>query len=131
LNSIESGSEPLINQSKSLFGKLLKVGFDTDGNNQSVQYFFKGIITQLSVDKFQGIGGNLVIKGFSPTILLEEGRKYGTFCDITISECVRRVMQDIPSNLMEANCDPQTDGNLGYRIQYKQSSFAYLQELAK
>lgn len=131
LNSVESGSEPLINQSKSLFGKLIKVGFDTSDNNQSVQYFFKGIITQLSVDKFQGIGGNLVIKGYSPTILLEEGRKYGTFSDITISENLRRLMQDIPSNLLEATANPVTDSNVIYRIQYKESSFDYLKRLSK
>lgn len=130
LNSFESGSEPLINQSKSLFGKILKVGFDSGGNSSS-QYFFKGIITQLSVDRFQGIGGNLVIKGYSPTILLEEGRRYGTFVDITLSENVRRIMQDVPSNLLEATADPETDSNVGYRVQYKESSFHYLKRLSE
>lgn len=130
LNAIESGTEPLINQSKSLFGKLIKVGFSDNSDNQSVQYFFKGIITQLSVDKFQGIGGNLVIKGYSPTILLEEGRKYATFKNKTISESVRLIMQDIPSNLLEASVDLENDSNVGYRIQYKESSFQYLQRLA-
>ena len=130
LNAFESDSEPLINKSKSLFGKLIKVGFG-DGNNQPAEYFFKGIITQLSVDKYQGIGGDILIKGYSPTILLEEGKRYNTFDGKTLSENVRKIMQDIPSNLMQATTDPDSDTNVGYRVQYKESSFHYLQRLAK
>lgn len=130
LNALESDSEPLINHTKDLFGKLIKVGFGSDGKEPS-EYFFKGIITNLSVDKYQGIGGDLLISGYSPTILLEEGRKYGTFDGKTLSENVRQIMQDIPSNLLEAKTDPDTDTNVGYRVQYKESSFQYLLRLAQ
>ena len=130
LNAIESDSEPLINRGKDLFGKLIKVGFASGEGNSSAQYFFKGIITNLSVVKFQGIGGDLLIKGYSPTILLEEGRKYGTFDGKTISENVRQIMQDVPSNLLDTQVDPDEDTNTGYRVQYKESSFQYLVRLA-
>ena len=131
LNALESDSEPLINHSRDLFGKLIKVGFASGGDDHPAEYFFKGIITHLSVDKYQGIGGDLLISGYSPTILLEEGRKYGTFDGKTLSENVRQVMQDIPSNLLEAKADPDEDRNVGYRVQYKESSFEYLLRLAK
>jgi type VI secretion system secreted protein VgrG len=131
LNALESDSEPLINKSKDLFGKLIKVGFASGNEQHPAEYFFKGIITHLSVDKYQGIGGDLLISGYSPTILLEEGRKYGTFDGKTLSENVRQIMQDIPSNLLEAKTDPDTDSDVGYRIQYKESSFQYLLRLAQ
>ena len=131
LNAIESESEPLINHSKDFFGKLIKVGYASGNSDQPAQYFFKGIITQLSVDKFQGIGGDLVFKGYSPTILLEEGRRYATFDGKTLSDSVRQVMQDVPSNLLDSHCDPDQDKNTGYRVQYKESSFQYLKRLAK
>ncbi|MCW3127959.1 MAG: hypothetical protein JWO03_3617 [Bacteroidetes bacterium] len=130
LNALESDSEPLINQSKELFGKLIKVGFASGGEQHPSEYFFKGIITNLSVDKYQGIGGDLLISGYSPSILLEEGRTYGTFNDKTLSECVRQVMQDIPSNMLETKADPDTDTNVKYRVQYKESSFHFLLKLA-
>jgi type VI secretion system secreted protein VgrG len=131
LNALESDSEPLINHSKDLFGKLIKVGFASGGEEHPAEYFFKGIITNLSVDKYQGIGGDLLISGYSPTILLEEGRKYGTFDGKSLSENVRQIMQEIPSNLLEAQSDPDTDTNVGYRVQYKESSFQYLLHLAQ
>lgn len=131
LNAIESESEPLINHSKDFFGKMIKVGYASGNSDQPAQYFFKGIITQLSVDKFQGIGGDLVFKGYSPTILLEEGRRYATFDGKTLSDNMRQVMQDVPSNLLDSKCDPDQDSNTGYRVQYKESSFQYLKRLAK
>ena len=131
LSALESDSEPLINKTKDLFGKLIKVGFASGGDTEPAKYFFKGIITQLSVDKYQGIGGDLLIKGSSPTILLEEGRRYATFDGKTLSENVRQVMADIPSNLLDSTADPDKDSNTGYRVQYKESSFQYLQRLAK
>jgi type VI secretion system secreted protein VgrG len=130
LNALESDSEPLINHTKDLFGKLIKVGFGSGGQEPS-EYFFKGLITNLSVDKYQGIGGDLLISGYSPTILLEEGRKYGTFDGKTLSENVRQIMQEIPSNLLDAKTDPDKDANVGYRVQYKESSFQYLLRLAQ
>ena len=131
LSAIESESEPLINKSKDYFGKVLKVGYASADNNQPAQYFFKGIITEISVDKFQSIGGDLIMKGYSPTILLEEGRSYGTFVDKTLSDTVKQIMQGVPSNLLSADCSPDQDVNTTYSVQYKESSFRYLKRLAK
>ena len=131
MRTFEEDSEPLINRTKDLFGKLLKVGFSTGTTGSSTDYFFKGIITEISVDKYQGIGGDLLIKGFSPTILLEEGRLYATYVDKTISQCIRQVMNDVPSNFLDATIDVAADTNVGYRVQYRESSFHYLKQLAK
>ena len=40
-------------------------------------------------------------------------------------------MQEIPSNLLEARTDPDQDSTVGYRVQYKESSFRYLLRLAQ
>ena len=129
LNAMEAASEPLINKSQSLFGKIIKVGFQNSSNN-TTDYFFKGLITQISIDKYQGIGGDMIIKGYSPTILLEEGKRYGTVINKSVSQAATQVMSDIPSNLLQLHTDVESDGNVSYKVQYKQSSFDFLKSLA-
>ena len=131
MNTFEEANEPLMNRTMDLFGKVIKVVFRTGRENTDTDYFFKGIITEIAVDKFQGLGGDILIKGYSPTIILEEGSSYATFENKTISQCVEDILKDIPSNLMGKTVDLDDDKNMGYRVQYKESSFQFLKKIAK
>lgn len=131
MRTFEEDNEPLINKTLDLFGKTIKVVFKIGRDNESTEYFFKALITEISVDKFQGLGGDLLIKGYSPTIILEEGHSYATFMGKTISQSVSEILREVPSNIMGKKVDLDDDKNMGYRVQYKESSFTFLKKIAK
>lgn len=130
MDSIEDYAEHLMNKTLNLFGKTIKI--DLQKQDGKSQFFFKGIITEITVEKFQGVGGDYLIKGYSPTILLDEGTTYATYDNQTVSQCVKEILKDVPSNIMDSKIDlGANDKNMGYRVQYRESSFNFLKKLSK
>jgi hypothetical protein len=67
----EADDEALLNATKDAIGDILKIGYTTASQSQTV-YFFKGIVTDIGVSKYQGLGGDIILKGYSTTVLLDD-----------------------------------------------------------
>ena len=61
---LEGRDEPMISHTKNQIGNPITIHYA--GN------IFKGIITQISVSKFGNAQGDVVIKGYGPTILMDD-----------------------------------------------------------
>ena len=113
-----------IDQSQSWVGQTLVVSLDDGAMN------FKGIVCEVALEQGLGLRGNLVITGFSPTILLETGSRLSSFNNTTLATAARQVISRIPANDLSVNVAPAYQENLIYLTQFKESNFTFLNRLS-
>jgi len=93
------------------------------GDNQ-----FTGIVTSVNMDYRNGHFGDLIVSGFSNTILLESGPHLFSWTD--------RAFRDIISEAssyaggLETIIEPKYSDKIEYMVQYRESNFAFLKRLA-
>lgn len=117
---IESAGSHLMERSKKWIGKDLVASLDPD-------HEFKGIVTSVNMAHFHGMFGDLIIKGYSPTILLEAGPHKQSWNDKTIKQIVEDV---IGAAGISASINPKFSSPLSYTAQYRESHFEFLKRLA-
>lgn len=116
-----------IDKSKDLLGKNITVVLGTHRNSDITR--FSGIITELSFEERNGLYGELILKGYSPTILLENGPNLHSFYNKNLSSIVRETTQSV-SGKIDLKVAPRYTGNIEYTAQNNESHFAFLNRLS-
>src|SRR6478752_2963302 len=75
-DALEETGAHTLQKSQEYIGKFMTVCF---GQHNSGDNAFKGIITEVGLDQGNGLWGSLVLKGYSPTYLMEGGKHYTSF----------------------------------------------------
>ena len=92
--------------------------------------FLKGIITNLELSRKNRLG-ELVVKGYSPTIAMDDGPSTTSFSNAKLEEIVSSAMRPydkaFPSSPVVA---PKSSASIDYSVQYKESNFDYINRLA-
>ena len=114
-----------------IIGKPLKIGLQSlTGDKESDDNFFKGIITDISMSRSHGASNQVVLKGFSPTILLEDGPNTRSFSEMKLSQIVEEVLAPYPQNILKSKVDTQP-GPFPYVVQYQESNYHFLSRMAQ
>jgi len=125
----------LLKKAKSWIGKIVKIGIDNQEDrmiiNAPVKDCFKGIVTSLALSRQSGTG-ELVVKGKSPTIVIDDGANSRSFTDKGLQEIVDDVLKPYNKAFSKTpTVDPKAfKGSKPYTVQYKESNFAFLARLA-
>ncbi|QNK63437.1 hypothetical protein H7F33_02695 [Pedobacter sp. PAMC26386] len=121
---IEETGSFKIDQSKSWIGKSFIISID-HGNTA-----FKGLVCEVNLSQSHGLRGNLIIKGYSPTILLESGGNMLSFSDMQLDGIVKKVTSGLASNDLDLSVKPVYKENLKYITQFKESNFSFINRLS-
>lgn len=121
---IEQTGSFKIEQSSAWVGKSFLVSID-HGNMD-----FKGIVCEVNLAQSHGLRGNLIIKGYSPTILLETGAFLESFSDMQLDAIVKKKTDALISNEMDFSIKPVFKESLKYITQFKESHFSFLNRLS-
>lgn len=113
-----------IDQSQSWIGKNLLLNIDNGNLN------FKGIVCEVALEQNLGLRGNLIVKGYSPTILLETGGHLFSFNNATLASIVQQVISAVPANDLSTDVAPAYQENIIYLTQFKESNFTFLNRLS-
>jgi uncharacterized protein involved in type VI secretion and phage assembly len=93
---------------------------------------FLGIITQIQYQQELGhVGSQIILTGYSKTILLESGPKLHSWEDTTLQDMVREVIKTGADEQLQNDIQPSFAHKLDYQTQYLETDFQYLQRLAK
>ena len=103
--------------------KLIK----TDSLEQA--YEFRGLICEITMEQSGNFTSNLVLKGYSPTILLENGPHLSSFYDKSLSQIVQQLTNTL-SQSCRVNISPQHQQQIRYICQYRESAFHFLNRLS-
>src|SRR5882672_6985491 len=69
--ALDGTSGNIFNTSKNIIGSSIAIQIDAVNTQGTLQ--FSGVITQVEAVKYSGHAGDIIISGFSPTILLDSG----------------------------------------------------------
>ncbi|HLR32416.1 MAG TPA: contractile injection system protein, VgrG/Pvc8 family, partial [Fodinibius sp.] len=90
---------------------------------------FSGLITGVSLGKSYGPHGNIVLKGGSPTLLLDDDPHMAAFAEQPLGQIVEQQLSAYPDNLLRPQVNPATTDPLEYKVQYKENTWQLLQRL--
>lgn len=124
---IESVAGYTIDESQNLVGKHITIMF---GEKNTSDNIFKGIITELGMQHGKGFWGKAVIKGYSPTFLLERGKHHESYYKKDLTMVLNKIFGNIPSHGMNLNIKPKNTKPITYTTQYGESDFQFINRLA-
>jgi type VI secretion system secreted protein VgrG len=135
-DKLESNIAGFLNKAhKDYCGKSLMIRFANDPEaenptSEKIDFKFKGVVTDISLGNSSDLIGFFVIRGYSPTFLLEDGVQRRTFRDQTLSDIYNKVLGDYDANLVSPKISPKDSKPAKYIVQYKESNFTFLNRLA-
>jgi type VI secretion system secreted protein VgrG len=126
--AIDGTSGDLFNKSKNMIGGNITIKVDAIGTTGSLQ--FSGVITQVEAARHSGHAGDIIIKGFSPTILLDSGAHCKTWEKKAIKNIAQDTLSHFPQNMLQPKIAPAYGETLSYTVQYKESAWQFLSRLS-
>lgn len=116
-----------LEKARGFIGKNLSIEFGREGGREQL---FTGKVTHVALAQSHGYHGQLLISGYSPTILLERGPDLGSYLGKDLSAIVRKAADNLPSNDLNLQVQPTRTTPIDYLIQYRESDFAFLNRLS-
>lgn len=133
LESVESDGGQTFSKSKAFIGQSINFkisGVTGDNNIGSVQNEFNGVVTGIAISRHGGVASDLLVKGFSPTIILDHGLNTKVFAKSTLSSLVSSITGKYPFNGVRVKNNPSPNPQLAFVHQHKESTFQFLCRLA-
>jgi type VI secretion system secreted protein VgrG len=104
-------------------GAIVNVNFKDNG--------FSGIITQLTVDERNGASQSFLVKGQSPSILLDDVPKATSYFKKTLGEIVKKSLHGAQDNMLKYHVEPDHNTeSIHYLVQYNETDFQFACRLA-
>jgi type VI secretion system secreted protein VgrG len=126
-DQVESFGSLSLDKSKDFVGKNITVEF---GNLTGQEQQFTGKITRVEFAHTNGYHGELIVSGYSPSILLERGPDLGSYLAKNLQSIVQQATADAPANDLTMQIKPASTSTIDYIIQYRESDFAFLNRLS-
>lgn len=129
IEQVEGAGAMKINQSKEFISKevLITIKYRQGGGTPFV---FRGFITQLYLSKQAISGSAVVIRGFSASILLEQGMRYGAFYQKDHVAIVNKILGEYDQNLLRPQVSARNNRQEEYIVKFDESSYNFLHRFA-
>jgi type VI secretion system secreted protein VgrG len=125
--SIDGKFGTVFNQSKELIGATINATIAMVGGNGVLD--FVGIVTQIETARFSGHAGDLIITGYSPTIILDSGPHCKSWEDKTLQEIATDTLHHFEQNVLNPKIDPSGKEFFSYTVQYKETAWQFLNRI--
>ncbi|MCI3939172.1 phage baseplate assembly protein V [Chryseobacterium aahli] len=125
-DALDSFQGYVMENSKNILGKNITINLHRFGD---VRQMFSGIVANVKNKKENGYG-KLYISGYSPSILLENGKDCQSFENKTLDEIIKSATAEYPENCKVLVENPNTKYALPYTVQYKESDYQFIKRLA-
>ncbi|WP_343659107.1 phage baseplate assembly protein V [Chryseobacterium sp.] len=125
-----------LEQTKQFLGKRLTVIFKyKDPENESPERTFVGVIMKVAFNQEKMSLGNIVLKGNSPTILMDSAphtQSFGGSQPVNTSIIADRVIKEaLSNNDFDIRIDTQNNSYINYSSQYCETHYNYLARIAE
>ncbi|RYE27448.1 MAG: type IV secretion protein Rhs [Sphingobacteriaceae bacterium] len=126
-DQIENTNKITLERSKNFIGKNLTVQF---GRGEDYEHQFIGKISRVEIVQSHGFQGDIVLSGFSPSILIDRGPDLGSYLNKDLKTIVEKATADAPQNDLSMNIAPTYTSPIDYIIQYRESDFEFINRLS-
>ncbi len=123
---IEGKNSLSIDKSMSYIGESIEVALLCGGNTLK----FKGIITNIRLDRTYAGDSLVIFSGYSPTYLLEDGISTKSYEEKGITGIVNEIFNAYPANLLNPVVAPKYAKTIPYVVRYKETNYQFLSRIA-
>ncbi|ELY2018178.1 Vgr family protein, partial [Flavobacterium psychrophilum] len=110
-----------IDNAQDWLGKVVHIALEKKNN-------FLGIVTNIQYAQELGhVGSQIILSGYSKTILLESGQKLHSWEDTTLQDMVREIIKTAANEQLQNDIKPEYTTKIDYQTQYLESDFSYIQ----
>ena len=125
-----------LENSQKFFGKRITITFKyKDLLDESPERTFVGVITKVGYSQEKGSLGNIVLKGQSPTILLDGAphtQSFGGMQTVNTGIIANSVFnQALNPNLYDFKVNPRNTSYINYSSQYNETHYNYISRIAE
>lgn len=135
-DALGDGQDHNLEEAQQFLGKRLTVVFKyKDAENESPERTFVGFITQVAFSQEKASLGSILLKGKSPTILMDSAphtQSFGGDQQVNTSIIADRVIKEtLGSGKYDFKIDTKNKSYINYSAQYKETHYNYLARLAE
>ncbi|MEO1437935.1 MAG: type VI secretion system tip protein VgrG, partial [Bacteroidota bacterium] len=127
---LESENAFTIDNSIALVGKSAEIAIEPSNFSNGDNLNFKGLVTSVQIDRSYAGENIIVLKGQSPSFLLEDGIGTRSFTKKTLKAIVNEVLKPYPKNELNPEVNPAYTTEIPYIVQYKETNFHFLNRIA-
>ena len=130
-DQLEDEGEHFFNRShRVVMGKKITFSFSPRLGSDSFDFVFQGIVTEIRLRSLSDMSSAFVLKGYSPTIVLEDSVQRRSFLRGTVQDIFNTVLQPYPQNLLRKQLNPENGGRQVPFTQYNESNYKFLCRVA-
>ncbi|MFZ4929433.1 type VI secretion system Vgr family protein [Chryseobacterium sp. Mn2064] len=123
-------------QAQKFLGKRITITFKyKDAESESPERTFVGLITQVAFSQEKMSLGNIVLKGKSPTILMDSAphtQSFGGSQTVNTQIIANRIIKEtLGTNKFDFRVDTQNKSYISYSSQYNETHYNYLTRIAE
>jgi len=131
MESIEGKEEAFFKTAhKEVCGKAVSFTLEPVLEKRSFGFRFKGIITEILLVNIDELSNVYVLKGYGPTILLEDIECRRAFTGKDLKQIFETLLDPYPGNMLRKKLHPRHSAAIQYTVQYDESNFEFLGRLA-
>lgn len=123
-----------LQEAQNFLGKRITVVFKYKDIEQGPERNFVGVITEVGFSQEKGNLGNIILTGFSPTVLLDAAphiQSFGGGQEVSLNSIADHVIREgLGQNKFDFRVDAQY-GNVPYSSQYEETHYNYLARVAE
>lgn len=133
-DSLGNAENHNLQEAQNFLGKRITVIFKYKDVEEGPERNFVGVITEVGFSQEKGSLVNIVLTGFSPTILLDAAphiQSFGGKQEISLNSIADHVIKEgLGQNKFDYRVDSQ-HGNVSYSSQYEETHYNYLARIAE
>ena len=131
VEAFKDSSQSILNNTKNYLGNLVIISMKPKHfPKETPDNIYEGLITEIGISRHVKGYREVVIRGFSPTILIDGANNYRSFTEKTLSDIADSSLENIPQSKLSIKTDPQHTEIIPYVVQYNESNFDFLSRLA-
>jgi type VI secretion system secreted protein VgrG len=127
--AIEGPNGSYLQVSQKYIGKTIQVKISPVHAVADAPLEFFGVITQVEAARTNGHVGDVILTGFSPTVLLDSAPHCKSWEKKAIKNIVTDVLGHFPQKLINAAIKPASSETLSYTVQYRETAWQFLNRL--
>ncbi|WP_080779714.1 type VI secretion system Vgr family protein [Chryseobacterium phocaeense] len=125
-----------LEQAQKFLGKRITVVFKyKDAEDKSPERTFVGLITKVAFSQEKMSLGNIILKGKSPTILMDSAphtQSFGGNQEVNTNIIANRIIKEtLGTNKFDFRVDTQNKSYISYSAQYNETHYNYLTRIAE
>jgi uncharacterized protein involved in type VI secretion and phage assembly len=127
---LENSESISLDNAKKKIGKAVIIRLQRMERNLDVAYEFRVIICEVRFEQSGISNADVVLVGYSPTIVIENGQHLASFYQADLSKIAKQVTKPLSDVDCKVNIHPQYSKQVKYICQYKESGFHFMNRLS-